>query len=101
MFTKALPFLLTLGYQVSASQPETRRVVQYYGLQINDQNAKLHIDLLVNNTDNKVYATNVLMGEFSINKTMCLNRGNADEPANDWFLDEIKTVRDAGVKVSI
>ncbi|KAI0435830.1 glycoside hydrolase [Xylaria telfairii] len=101
MFTKVLPFLLTLGSQVSASQPETRRVVQYYGLQTNDQNTKFHIDLLVNNTDNKVYATNVLMGEFGINKTMRLNGGNPDEPANDWFWDEIKTVQDAGVKVSM
>ncbi|KAI0553644.1 glycoside hydrolase [Xylaria curta] len=102
LFTKVLPFLLTLSSQVFASQPGTKRVVQYYGQQTNDQGAKFHIDLLVNNADNKTYATNVLMGEFGIsNKTMRLNGGNPDEPANDWFWDEIKTVQDAGVKVSM
>ncbi|KAI8954377.1 hypothetical protein F4801DRAFT_575454 [Xylaria longipes] len=102
LFTKTLPFLLTLGSQVSASQPETKRVIQYYGQQKNDQGTKFHIDLLVNNADNKTYATNVLMGEFGITgKFMRLNGNNPDEPANDWFWDEIKTVQDAGVKVSM
>ncbi|KAJ2983254.1 hypothetical protein NUW58_g6280 [Xylaria curta] len=101
LFTKALPLLLTLRSQTFAFQPDTKRVVQYYGLQTNDQGSKFHIDLLVNNTDNRTYATNVLMGEFDINKTMRLNGGDPDEAANDWFWDEIKTVQDAGVKVSM
>ncbi|KAI0419282.1 glycoside hydrolase [Xylaria grammica] len=102
LFTKALPFLLALGPQVSSCQPDTKRVVQYYGIQKNDQGAKFHIDLLVNNTDQKTYATNVLMGEFGIrNKTMRLNAGDPDAAANDWFWDEIKTVQDAGIKVSM
>ncbi|KAI1419995.1 glycoside hydrolase [Xylaria sp. FL1777] len=102
LFTKALPFLFALGSQASTGQPESRRVVQYYGIQKNDQGTKFHIDLLVNNTDNKTYATNVLMGEFGIsNKTVRLNGGDPDATANDWFWNEIKTVQNAGVKVSM
>ncbi|KAI0458096.1 glycoside hydrolase superfamily [Xylaria acuta] len=42
------------------------------------------------------------MGEFGItNKSISLNSGNPNKSANDWFWDEIKTVQDAGVKVSM
>ncbi|KAI0423956.1 glycoside hydrolase [Xylaria sp. FL1042] len=109
LFTKAVPLLLALGTQAATCQrdtdkpkTDTKRVVQYYGSQTNDDGAKFHIDLLVNNTDNKTYATNVLMGEFDLKaNTMGLNGGDPDALANDWFWDEIKTVQDAGVKVSL
>ncbi|KAJ3577688.1 hypothetical protein NPX13_g2880 [Xylaria arbuscula] len=66
-----------LGSQAASCQPQTRRVVQYYGKQVDDHGTKFHIDLLVNNPDNKTYATNVLMGEFDLheNKTLGLNGG--------------------------
>ncbi|KAI0802207.1 glycoside hydrolase [Xylaria sp. FL0064] len=109
LFTKAVPLLLALGSQAATYQRNTdkpitdpKRVVQYYGSQTNDDGTKFHIDLLVNNPDNKTYATNVLMGEFDLKpNTMRLNGGDPDAPANDWFWDEIKTVQDAGVKVSL
>ncbi|KAI3338996.1 glycoside hydrolase [Ustulina deusta] len=77
------------------------KVIQYCGSRTNDQGAKFHIDLLVN-TNKNTYATNVLMGEFSIDdKTMRLNGGNPDAASNEWFWSEIKTVQDAGVKQSM
>lgn len=85
LFTKALLFLLALGSQAASCQLQTKRVVQYYGQQVNDRGTKFHIDLLVNNPDNKTYATNVLMGEFGIygNKTLGLNGVDPDAKAND------------------
>ncbi|KAK5631972.1 hypothetical protein RRF57_007686 [Xylaria bambusicola] len=107
LFIKALPFILALGAQAAScqrrsNQPQTKRVVQYYGQQINDQGTKFHIDLLVNNSDGKTYATNVLMGEFSVGtKALQLNGGDPAAKSNDWFWNEIKTVQNAGVKVSL
>ncbi|KAI0147069.1 glycoside hydrolase [Xylariaceae sp. FL1272] len=98
VFAKALVLLPALVSTIAAAdqQPCTKRVVQYYGIQVNDQGSRFHISQLVNNTDNKIYATNVLMGAFGLleNKTMGLNGGDPAVEANDWFWDEIKMVQD-------
>ncbi|KAI1266262.1 glycoside hydrolase [Xylariaceae sp. FL1019] len=101
-FLVLLP-ILSFAMVNADQQPCTKRVVQYYGIQVNDQGTKFHISQLVNNTDNKTYATNVLMGAFGLlkNKTIGLNGENPAREANDWFWDEIKMVQDNGVKVSL
>ncbi|KAI0971302.1 hypothetical protein F4678DRAFT_461831 [Xylaria arbuscula] len=76
-----------LGSQASPCKPETqpaiKRVIQCYGSQSNDNESKLHINQLVNNTDNK---------------TERLNGGDPDGPANDWFWNEINEVQQGGIK---
>ncbi|KAI1322499.1 glycoside hydrolase [Xylariaceae sp. FL0255] len=107
IITKAIFLVSMLGFTVFGSsqqpQPTTKRVVQYYGQQTNSYGTKFHIAKLVNNPNNQTYATNVLMGEFDLhaNKTMSLNGNNPADPANEWFWDEIKTVRKGGVRVSM
>ncbi|KAI8628160.1 glycoside hydrolase, partial [Xylariaceae sp. FL1651] len=88
---------------VAAAQPDSKRVVQYYGQQISDQGLKFHIAELVNNADNKTCATNVLIGSSGLlkNKTMSINGRDPGQASNDWYWNEIKTVQNAGVKVSL
>lgn len=96
--------ILPFTQATATAANNTKRIVQYYGLQYAPSSeAKVHIKELVTNPDG-IYATNVLFGSWGLqaNKTLTLNSFvTANNDSLDWIFDEIKTVQYAGIPVSM
>jgi hypothetical protein len=96
--------ILPFTQAAATAANDTKRIVQYYGLQYAPGSAgKIHIKGLVTNPDG-IYVTNVLFGGWGLhaNKTITLNSFmTVNNDSLDWVFDEIKTVQKAGIPVSM